>query len=148
MVSACLLGVPCRYDGHQIFYEDLQARLIGEAILFFCPEQMGGLNTPRPPCEIVGGDGAGVLAGTARVQTEDGLDCSAAFIHGARRTAALARQYGVNTVILKQRSPSCGKGLIYDGSFTRRLRLGNGVTAALLLQQGLTVLNEKEYLQI
>jgi uncharacterized protein YbbK (DUF523 family) len=109
-----------------------------------CPEVDGGLGTPRPPAEIVGGDGADVLAGRARVVTSGGADVTGAYVAGARRALAVAQESGARAAILKSRSPSCGKGGIYDGSFSRSLRAGDGVTAALLRANGIEVVTDEE----
>ena len=113
----------------------------GRAVLV-CPEEDGGLGTPRPPAEIVGGDGADVLEGRARVMTRGGRDVTAEYVAGARIALDAARAAGAETAILKARSPSCGKGSIYDGSFTRTVKDGDGVTAALLKAHGIQVLTD------
>ncbi|MBX6377266.1 MAG: DUF523 domain-containing protein [Clostridia bacterium] len=139
LVSACLAGVPCRYDGRDSLEPDLRERVErGEAVVV-CPEVLGGLPTPREPAEIVGGDGGDVLDGRARVVTRTGRDVTEAFVAGARATLALARLHGARKVVLKARSPSCGAGLIHDGTFSGRLREGDGVTAALLRRHGIHV---------
>lgn len=138
IVSACLCGIPCRYDGGSRQDSELTAMVErGEAIPV-CPEQLGGLPTPRVPAELTG-SGLQALTGAARVIAEDGRDVTAAFIRGAEATLAIARKYGAEEAILKAKSPSCGKGQIYDGTFTRTLRGGDGVTAALLEANGVRV---------
>lgn len=139
LVSACLAGRACRFDGSGAL-EDQVAALVdeGRAVLV-CPEVDGGLGTPRPPAEIVGGDGADVLAGRARVVTNEGVDVTDAYLKGAERALAAARQAGATSAILKARSPSCGLGRIYDGSFSGVLEVGDGVTAALLQAHGISV---------
>jgi uncharacterized protein YbbK (DUF523 family) len=102
------------------------------------------LPTPRPAAEIVGGDGSDVLAGRARVLTRDGTDVTDAYVRGARIALEAAQKAGAATAILKARSPSCGRDLIYDGTHSRTLTAGNGVTAALLLAHGITVFTEEE----
>jgi len=137
LISACLVGLNCRYDGKSSSEEFLLEKVrCGEA-LPVCPEQLGGLPTPRVPAEIVGGTGENVLSGAAKVCTSDGRDVTEAFLRGARETLYLAKL--VEYIILKQRSPSCGCGQIYDGTFTKTLRCGNGVTTALLLREGFIV---------
>jgi uncharacterized protein YbbK (DUF523 family) len=106
-----------------------------------CPEQLGGLPTPRPPAQIIGGSGEDVLGGTARVLAPDGRDLTAAFLRGARETLLLCRCLGITEAILKGDSPSCGVGRIYRG--TERVP-GNGVTAALLIREGITVRNHPD----
>lgn len=143
IVSACLLGTPCRYDG--------KSQLNGEAARLFnegncvpvCPECLGGLPIPRASAEIVGGSGEDVLDGRARVMArqENGemTDVTASFIDGAQKTLEAARRSGAAEALLKAKSPSCGCGMIYDGSFSRTLKSGNGVTAALLMRHGIAV---------
>jgi uncharacterized protein YbbK (DUF523 family) len=104
----------------------------------------GGLGTPRPAAEIVGGDGHDVLAGRARVITEEGRDVTAEYVRGAERALEAARDAGASKAILKSRSPSCGCGAVYDGSFTRTRRTGDGVTAALLIENGIEVTSDEE----
>lgn len=144
LVSACLAGVPTRFDGtgtHDSLVHQLVAE--GRAVLV-CPEVDGGLGTPRPPAEIVGGDGYDVLAGRARVLTKDGTDVTDAYVRGAEAALAAATRAGARAAILKSRSPSCGKEQIYDGTHTRTLRSGDGVTVALLRKSGVTVFSDED----
>lgn len=144
LVSACLAGRACRFDG-SANPDDEVARLVSEGrAVLVCPEEDGGLGTPRPPAEIVGGDGADVLAGRAKVVTKKGRDVTAEYVAGARIALQAAREAGADRAILKARSPSCGKGCIYDGTFSRTPLRGNGVTAALLIAEGITVLSDEE----
>ena len=144
LISACLAGRNCRYDGTGA-YEDAVARLVAEGrAVLVCPEVDGGLATPRPAAEIVGGTGGDVLAGRARVVTVEGTDVTDAYLKGARRALETARREGATTAILKARSPSCGKGRVHDGTFSGALHPGDGVTAALLRAEGVTVLNDEE----
>ena len=133
LVSACLLGTPCRYDGSG----KADARLLKlgakRQLIPVCPELLGGLPTPRPPAERVG----------ARILDKNGADVTAAYLRGAQETLRLARLLGCKTAILKARSPSCGAGQIYDGTFSGTLVAGQGVTAALLSQNGVTVFTEE-----
>jgi uncharacterized protein YbbK (DUF523 family) len=108
-----------------------------------CPEVDGGLGTPRPPAEIVGGSGEDVLAGRARVVTSDGADVTDAYIAGAERALAAALRTGARAAVLKARSPSCGRGAIYDGTFSRTTTAGDGVTAALLRANGIDVVSDE-----
>ncbi len=152
LVSACLAGRACRFDGGasspigRVGGEELAVgRLVAEGrAILVCPEVDGGLGTPRPPAEIVGGDGLDVLEGRARVVTIDGSDVTDAYLAGAERALAAARAAGATSAILKARSPSCGRGQIYDGSFTRSAVAGDGVTAALLQREGITVITDEE----
>lgn len=143
-MSACLAGRACRFDG-SANPDDEVGRLVAEGrAVLVCPEVDGGLGTPRPPAEIVGGDGEDVLSGKARVVTRGGVDVTDAYVAGAHRALDAAREAGARTAVLKSRSPSCGKGGIYDGSFSRSLRAGDGVTAALLRAHGIDVLTDEE----
>ena len=126
LISACLLGLRTRYDG-RVLSSATYEKAAEEAISIpVCPEQLGGLPTPRTAADLAGGDGHDVLAGRARGITRDGIDVTASFILGARQVLAIARQLPVNIdrVILKARSPSCGLSPI------------RGVTAALLEEKG------------
>lgn len=144
LVSACLAGRACRFDGTGA-YEDAVAALVAEGrAVLVCPEVDGGLGTPRPAAEIQGGDGADVVAGRARVVTGDGIDVTDAYLAGAERALAVARETGATTAILKARSPSCGTGQIYDGTFSGTLEAGDGVTAALLKAEGIEVWSDEE----
>ena len=143
LVSACLAGRRCRFDG-SANPDDEVARLVAEGrAVLVCPEADGGLGTPRPRAEIVGGDGHDAVAGRARVVTEAGADVTEAYLRGAELALAAARRAGATTAILKARSPSCGVGQIYDGSFTGARTSGDGVTAALLQSEGLEVITEQ-----
>lgn len=144
LVSACLAGRACRFDGSSNPADGV-ARLVAEGrAILVCPEEDGGLGTPRPPAEIVGGDGHDVLDGAARVVTRHGVDVTEAYVRGAELALETARAAGATTAILKSRSPSCGRGCVYDGSFTRTPRDGDGVTAALLQRNGIQVLTDEE----
>lgn len=138
-VSACLAGRACRYDGASRPDAEIVALLEQGRAICICPECLGGLPTPRTPAEIVGGDGADVLMGRARVMSRDGRDVSAAFLRGAREALAMVRTQGIERAVLKARSPSCGAGEIYDGTFSGGLRIGDGVTAALFKAEGIEV---------
>lgn len=133
-VSACLLGQKCKYNGGHNRNERVLRFVEGHAVVPICPETAGGLSAPRLPAEIVG----------QRVLFQDGTDATAAFREGAARTLELLRREGVELVILKARSPSCGNREIYDGSFTGRLTAGRGVTAAALMDAGYRVISEEE----
>jgi len=137
MVSACLLGVNCRYDGGSCLRPHLIDKLRGVALIPVCPEQLGGLPTPRPRQALVGGDGHDVLAGRARLVNELGHDVTENLVRGAREAVRLARLFGVELAYLKRKSPACGCGLVdIEGKWSP----GDGVTAAALLQQGIRIL--------
>jgi len=144
LISACLVGLNTKYNGgnnyNQIF-ADMVKR--GNAVPF-CPEQAGGLTTPRSPSEITGGDGQDVLKGKARVINVKGEDVTEAFIKGAEEALKLARLIGADTAILKSKSPSCGSRSVYDGTFSGKLREGMGVTAAFLQVNGIKIIDSSE----
>lgn len=145
IVSACFAGIHCRFDQrHQQVDEILELVKKGEAIPI-CPEQMGGLSTPRSPAEIVGGDGEDVLDGKAKVINREGKDVTEAFLQGAREALRIAQTVGAQKAILKERSPSCGSCMIYDGSFSGKKKPGIGVTAALLRRHGIEVCSEENW---
>lgn len=139
LVSACLLGVNCKYDGKNNFTQSVLDVLKEKGIIPVCPEQLGGLTTPRVAAEIVDGDGLDVLENRAKVLRKDGVDVTRAFIKGAEETLYIARSMNCRQAILKAKSPSCGLGKIYDGSFSNTLRNGDGVTTALLKKNGIQV---------
>ncbi len=136
LISACLLGTSCRYDGRSVPLPDsILTKLKNEHHLIpVCPEIFGGLPTPRLPSEC---SERGVLRC-------DGADMTDAYLRGANETLRLARLFDCRYAILKERSPSCGKGQIYNGTFTGTLTAGNGITASLLMENGITVLGESE----
>ena len=139
VISACLLGVRCRYDGGDSRNQTAMRHKKTYQLIPVCPEESGSLPTPRPPAEIVGGDGNDVLDGKAKVMTDDGTDVTEAFLKGAHDALEVAQSNGATHVILKARSPSCGCGDIYDGTFSGTLTSGDGVTTALLKRHGITV---------
>jgi uncharacterized protein YbbK (DUF523 family) len=143
LVSACLMGVPCRFDGRHNRIPEVQQLVMEGKAIPVCPEQMGGLSTPRLPAEIVGGDGDDVLDGTAKVINSQGEDVTMAFIRGAEEALRIAKTVGATEAILKERSPSCGSCMIYDGTFQGVKQAGQGVTAALLRRNGIEVESEE-----
>ena len=145
LVSACLLGIRTTYKHSSCPQPHLIALAARGRVVPVCPEVAGGLPVPRSPAEIVGGDGRAVLAGHACVLTLNDDDVTAAFIAGAQVALSPAQRFGVTTAVMQPRSPSCGHCQIYDGSFSRRLVSGQGVTAALLTQHGVTVLSPDEF---
>ena len=134
LVSACLLGVHCRYDGHHALCADLVSVLDSLLFIPFCPEQLGGLSTPRPPADIRGGDGRDVLNGSASVINAEGENVTEAFVRGARESLRLAHMAGSCMGIMKDRSPSCG---LQTPHCEKPQGEGIGVTAALFLSQGI-----------
>lgn len=141
LVSACLLGQRVRYDGNhaQLANTDLMAQLQASFILIpICPELLGGLPTPRPPAEI------SQQKDKIEVISITGTNLTKAFDIGARRAGDLVLHHGIKLALLKSKSPSCGRGSVYDGSFTGRLRAGDGVTAQYIQSLGVQVFNEHE----
>ncbi len=134
LVSACLLGVRCRYDGKSKPHPAVERLMEQHTLIPVCGEILGGLPTPRVSAERQG----------ARVVTADGRDVTAAYRRGAEEVLRLAERYGCKAAILKERSPSCGSGRIYDGTFTGTLTDGWGVTAELLRDHGICVIGESE----
>jgi uncharacterized protein YbbK (DUF523 family) len=145
LISACLLGQKVRYDGKDNLqtHARLQAMVAAGDIISICPEMVGGLSTPREPAEIEPGASAlDVIQGNARIMTINHIDVTAEYLAGAYKALQLAQQHHVRVAILKARSPSCGSQQVYDGSFSRTLIPGMGVTAALLQQHGIQVFDE------
>ena len=130
IVSACLAGFPCRYDGKAKPCAEVVALVRAGKAIPVCPEQLGGLSTPRPPCEILDG----------RVVDQNGTDRTADYRRGAEAVLALAQTYGATEAVLQKRSPSCGSGWIYDGTFSKTLVQGDGITARLLSENGIQVI--------
>lgn len=138
MISACLMGKNCKYNGGNNLRREI-AEMPGEK-LEFCPECLGGLRIPHDPSEIEEGfSGEDVLDGKARVLSKNGADVTDEFIRGAKKTLAIAQANNIQKVYFKQSSPSCGCGLIYDGTFSGVKKHGYGVTAALLRRNGIEV---------
>lgn len=133
LISACLLGVCCRYDGASKAHPLAPALAERHRLVPVCPEQLGGLPTPRPPAERWGD----------RVVTRNG-DVTEQYRRGAEEALKLCKLFGCEAAVLKERSPSCGRGAIYDGTFTGTLTPGDGVTAALLEAHGIPVYGESQ----
>ncbi len=134
LVSACLLGLSCRYDGKTKPVDAIHRLQEQHTLIPFCPECMGGLPTPRSPAEIVGD----------RVISKEGVDVTAAYHRGAAETLRLVQMLGCDCAILKEKSPSCGHGQVYDGTFSGTLTAGDGITAALLTANGIPVYGESQ----
>lgn len=134
LVSACLLGIPCRYDGKSVPRVAISELSEHFNLIPICPEIYGGLPTPRTPSERVGD----------RVVMRDGTDVTANFLRGAEAAYLLAKETDTKIALLKEKSPSCGKGRIYDGGFTGTLTDGDGYTAEYLTARGIRVYGESE----
>ena len=136
MISACLLGINCRYDGGHSACSDLVEFIASAPFVPFCPEQLGGLSTPRPPATMKGGDGRDVLSGKARLINAAGENVTDAFIKGAEEAYSLAQLSDVSLAIMKDKSPSCGLKTPYCEKTTGH---GIGVCAALFISRGIRV---------
>jgi uncharacterized protein YbbK (DUF523 family) len=191
IVSACLIGLKTRYDDTDALCEHVRELVENGKAVPFCPEQAGGLPTPRTPAEITGGDGYAVLGDqadcccwdigdkpnlsdeseqpgrantsnqtnricyadqvnrgrviTGRVITKDGVDVTVNYLQGAKEMLKLARMVGATKAVLKAKSPSCGSGSIYDGTFSGNITRGDGAAAALLKLSGIEVMTEDDF---
>lgn len=144
-ISACLGGAACRYDGGSNEIAALKNLVEADQAIMICPEVLGGLPTPRSPAEIQGGDGFDVWQGRAKVVDKEGNDLTEAFKQGAIKAFDELKQLQITGLVLKERSPSCGSGLIYDGSFSGTRMTGVGVATAYFIQQGLPVYSEENW---
>ncbi len=143
LVSACLLGVNCRYDGRSKAVPEVMTYLQRHHLtpIPVCPEQLGGLPTPRPASQFSSGDGCALLQGRAVLVNTTGEDVSSSFLQGAHQVLAIARLCGCSQALLKERSPSCGVHQVWiDGA----LQPGQGVTAALLQREGIGIFPETD----
>lgn len=136
--SACLVGMNTRYDGGSSLDPTVHKLFLEGKVIPLCPEQLGGLTTPRPRAEILGGSGADVINGKAAVGLEDGTDATLQFVRGAEETLKVARELGITRFYFKCHSPSCGVGKIKVGG---ALVDGDGVCAALLLREGIELVS-------
>ena len=136
LISACLAGENCKYSGGNNFIGETALASLGDKyeLVSVCPEVMGGLSVPRCPCERIG----------ARVMNERGEDVTAQFKAGAELTADICERQGVKKALLKEKSPSCGSGRIYDGTFSHTVIAGDGVTAERLRALGIALFGESE----
>jgi uncharacterized protein YbbK (DUF523 family) len=144
MVSACLVGINCRYDGKSSLNPKVFEKFRKGDLIPVCPEQLGGLTTPREPSEIAGGTGEDVLKGKTKVVTGSGRDVTKNFVRGAEETLMIAKSLGIREAVLKSYSASCGCSRIYDGTFSGKRKKGEGVTAAILRKNGVKVITEKD----
>ena len=144
LISACLLGVKCRWNGKDNGNEKALELVKKEILIPVCPEQLGGLSTPRARQEIQGGEGKDVLAKKAKVINDDGDDVTEQFIKGAEETLKIALIYQVKEFIGKSFSPSCSGSKIYDGTFSGKLLNGRGITAELLMRNGIIIRKEED----
>ena len=138
IVSACLAGVKCRYDGNAFVNEKVQKLFQDGKAIPLCPEILGGLSIPRQCCEIIKNKN-----GEDRIYNKSGEDVTNFFIEGAKKTLETCKCLGIKKAILKSKSPSCGYGIIYDGSFSGNLTVGKGFTARLLESEGIEIITEE-----
>ncbi len=138
IVSACLLGFKCRYDGKSRPDENLLSSVSKELFVPVCPEQLGGLPTPRAPSEIISGDGSDVLDGRSRIIDTIGRDVTDCFLRGAHEVMRIVELLEISTAIMKEKSPSCGVCHIKRSDSIIR---GSGVTSALLTKSGVRVIS-------
>lgn len=138
IVSACLLGTNCKYNGGNNLNNELVEFLKSYEIIPICPECFGGLSTPRVPSEIIGD----------KVINKEGHDVTLNYLNGAKQALELAKKHHAKIAILKAKSPSCGEGTIYDGTFTMTLVSGDGITVRLLKENGIKVYTENNYQNI
>lgn len=134
LISACLLGVSCRYDGESKPLSNIEKLMEKYELIPVCAEIFGGLPTPRIPAEIIG----------EKVITKDGRDVTAEYLRGANEVLRLGKLFGCKKALLKERSPSCGNGIIYSGAFDGTLKEGFGKTAELLIKNGFEIFGESD----
>ena len=130
VVSACMAGINCKYDGGNNIDPKILKLLEEDKIVLVCPEELGGLSTPRIPSEIV----------NSQVLAKNGVDVTKEFNKGAEEALNIAKSVNADTAILQQRSPSCGSKMVYDGTFTNKLIKGKGVTTKLFEENNIKVL--------
>jgi uncharacterized protein YbbK (DUF523 family) len=144
LISACLLAIRCAWSGDDKYRNECAIELSRvETLIPVCPEQLGGLPTPRTPQEIQGGKVEDVLDNKCRVLNKNGEDVTEQFIRGAEETLKIACQLNIKEFIAKSESPSCGCGQIYDGTFSGKLIGGDGITTALLRRNGIRIIPEQ-----
>jgi len=142
IVSVCLAGENCRYDGGSNTLDAIKTLVENGDAVPVCPEVIGGMPVPRPRCELrKNNDGTVVVTG------EDGKDYTGEFTRGAELSLDIALKHGISEAVLKSRSPSCGWGLIYDGTFSGKLISGSGITAELFIKSGIKVSTEEEFVK-
>ena len=141
LISACLLGINCRYDGSNCRNEKIVKMLKNHVLIPVCPEILGGMETPRKPCE------AKTTEGKKRVYNNEGIDFTGKFLKGAEETLKIAKMMGIRKAILKENSPSCGVCFVYDGNFSGKLTEGKGITAEKLEKNGIKLYSEHTFIE-
>ena len=142
LISACLVGVNCKYNGENNYNEKAMELLKSGEAIFVCPEQIGGLTTPREPSEIK------EINGKKHVINNRGNDVTIEFEKGANQVLKLVKELDIKKAVLQSRSPSCGIGKIYDGNFQGKLVNGNGILAQLLLDNGIEVVDISKFMNM
>ena len=138
LVSACLVGINCKYNGGNNYNEKILKLVKEGSAIPICPEQLGGLSTPRIPSEIR------TINGKKKVINKDGVDVTDNFVKGSEEVLLLSKKLNIKKAILKSKSPSCGKDKIYNGNFDGKLIDGNGILADLLIKNGIEVITEND----
>lgn len=145
LISACLCGVNCKYNGKNNLNEKCLKLLKENRAILVCPEQLGGLKTPRNPSEIKNGSAKDILEGIkGKVVMNNGSDVTSNYVKGAMETLFIAKNINIEAAILKESSPSCGANFIYDGTFSNVKIKGMGITACLLKENNIKVISEKD----
>ena len=144
LVSACLVGINCKYNGNNNKNDEVIEYLRDKQFIIICPEQLGGMSTPREPSEIVRLDGEAVIKGQTNVISDKRLDVTKKFKKGAQESLKIAQIYNCKEAILKEGSPSCGSNYIYDGTFSGKKIDGVIVTTKVLRSKVIKVMSEKE----
>ncbi|MEL7649608.1 MAG: DUF523 domain-containing protein [Sedimentibacter sp.] len=135
IVSACLCGEKCRYDGKSSLSQNVKKLVDDGRAIMACPEIEGKLSVPRHPCEI----------SRSRIINDHGEDMTENFMEGARKVLELAEKHNIKKAILKEKSPSCGSKFVYDGTFSRKLVKGQGITTKLLREHGIEVISDEDF---
>jgi uncharacterized protein YbbK (DUF523 family) len=139
LISSCIAGIKCRYNAASSYNEDL-LKSIGCNYMHICPEILAGFKVPRKSCEIFGGTGEDVLAGNAKIIDQDGLDITKQMLIGVEKALKICLENKVTKAYLHAKSPTCGYNKIYDGSFSSILKKGNGIFSALLIKNGIKII--------
>ena len=141
LISSCLVGINCKYSGKNNFHSCFENLVNSGKAVPVCPEQLGGLTTPREPAEITKDE-----TGNLKVVTKTGTEVTKEYILGAERALSIAKALVITQAVFQSRSPSCGCGKIYDGTFSKNLIVGNGITAELFIKNGVKVFSSEDYL--
>lgn len=142
LISACLCGVNCRHDGCIIENQLLKKLVALKKAIPLCPEILGGRGVPRQPSEIVGGSADDVINGMAKIIDKTGVDLTSEILTGVLQVVATAKKLEIKKAVLKTKSPACGMGKIFDGTFSGKLTDGNGILTTALIKEGIEVYTE------